>query len=281
MKPRNTFKENEINAFKPAEKIGLVACINPKGRVHMTLITSIMASGPKQITLGQFCMGRSKGYMQQQPEVGFLIMTLDRRVWRGKARWTHKRHDGPEFEIYNDMPMFRYNAYFGINTVHYLDMIETFGEEKLPMAAVIPAAVLTRLAKSAAATGHAERILKPFAENLFNGMNTLKFLSHVGGDGIPVIIPIIQCQASDSRRLVFSPLPFRNELRALPTDTSVAIFGLNLKMQSVLVRGCFTGFRHYRGIQVGVVDIEWVYNSMPPCHDQIYPARKIEPVLKF
>jgi hypothetical protein len=281
MKTRNTFTENEISAFKPAEKIGLVACTNPEGQVHMTLITSIMASGPQQITLGQFCMGRSKWYMQQKPEIGFLIMTLDKRMWRGKARWTHKMHDGPEFEIYNDMPMFRYNAYFGINTVHYLDIIETFGEEKLPMGKIIPAAVLTRSAKSTAATAYKERILKPFAENLFNGFDTLKFLSYIGSDGIPSIIPVIQAQASDSRRLVFSTLPFRDELRAIPADTTIAIFGLNLKMQSVLVRGVFTGFQSYWGIQLGVMNIEWVYNSMPPCHDQIYPEWDIEPVSVF
>ena len=281
MKTRNTFKENEISAFEPAEKIGLVGCINPEGQIHMTLITSIMASGSKQITLGQFCMGRSKWYMQQKPEIGFLIMTMDKRVWRGKARWTHKKHDGPEFEIYNDMPMFRYNAYFGINTVHYLDLIETFGEEKLPMGTIIPAAVLTRFAKSAAKTSHTERILKPFAEDLFNGIATLKFISYISSDGIPAIIPAIQCQASDSRRLVFSTLPFRDELRAIPTGTTIAIFGLNLKMQSVLARGIFTGFRSYRGIEMGVMDIEWVYNSMPPCHDQIYPDREIEPVSEF
>jgi hypothetical protein len=61
----------------------------------------------------------------------------------------------------------------------------------------------------------------------------------------------------------------------------MAMFGLNLKMQSVLTRGNFTGFQTYRGIELGVLDIEWVYNSMPPCHDQIYPELEIEPVTEF
>jgi hypothetical protein len=281
MKTRNTFTSHEIRAFEPAEKIGLVACVTPEGQVHVTLITSIMASNPQQITLGQFCMGRSKWYMQQKPEIGFLIMTMDKRLWRGKARWTHKRQDGPEYEVYNNQPMFRYNSYFGINTVHYLDLIETSGEERLPMGRIIHATVLTRFAKSAAATGSRERILKPFAENLFNRIDTLKFLAWIGSDGIPVIIPAIQCQASDSRRLVFSTRPFREELRAIPADTTIGVFALNLKMQSVLVRGTFSGFRSYRGIRLGVMDIAWVYNSMPPCHDQIYPEWELRPVSEF
>ena len=39
----------------------------------------------------------------------------------------------------------------------------------------------------------------------------------------------------------------------------------------MLVRGTFRGFRRYRAVSLGTVDIEWVYNSMPPAHGQIYP----------
>ena len=154
---KDHFSEDEIKAFEPAEKIGLVASVNPDGDIHLTLITSIMANGPDKLTLGQFCVGLSKWYMQLNPDVGFLIMSMDKRLWRGKARWTHKKTDGPEYEIYNEQPMFRYNAYFGINTVHYLDLVETRGEEKLPMAKIIPAAVITKLAKPAAQTGNKKR----------------------------------------------------------------------------------------------------------------------------
>ncbi len=230
---KHHFSKDEMKVFEPAEKIGLVACVNPDGQIHLTLITSIMACRPSQLTLGQFCMGMSKWYMQLNPQVGFLIMTMDKRLWRGKARWTHKKTDGPEYEIYNDIPMFRYNAYFGINTVHYLDLVETYGEEKLPMGKIIPAAMTTKLAKGAAATGSEERILKPFAESLFNQLDSLKFIAYVGDDGFPIIIPAIQCQASDSRRIVFSTLPYHDELQAIEVGAHLAILGVSLKMQTV------------------------------------------------
>jgi hypothetical protein len=281
MTMRKTFTQNEIRAFAPAEKIGLVACINPEGEIHVTLLTSIMAAGPKQLTLGQFSTGLSKYYMQLNPNVGFLVMSMDKQLWRGRARWTHKRSDGPEYEIYNNQPMFRYNAYFGINTVHYLDLVEIANDGKLPMGKIIPAAIITRFAKGAAATGNQVPILKPFAENLFNQLDALKFLAHIGKNGFPRIIPIIQCQASDSRRLVFSALAFHDELQTITANTSVGIFGLNLRMQSVFVRGAFRGFKRYRGATLGVLDIAWVYNSMPPSHGQIYPEPKLEPVTNF
>jgi hypothetical protein len=281
MNPRDTFTEEEFKAFAPAEKIGLVACVNPEGNIHVTLITSLMAAGSRQLTLGQFSTGLSKYYMQLNPNVGFLVMSMDRRLWRGKARWTHKRSEGPEYEIYNNLPMFRYNTYFGINTVHYLDLVEIGSEGKLPMGRIIPAAVVTRLAKGAAATGNPEPILKPFAENLFNRLDALKFLAHIGRDGFPGIIPVIQCQACDSRRLVFSTLAFQDELQSIPAGTTMGIFGLNLKMQSVFVRGVFRGIDRYRGARLGVLDIDWVYNSMPPSHGRIYPESKLEPVRDF
>jgi hypothetical protein len=281
MNKRSTFTEAEFVAFAPAEKIGLVASINPENRVHVTLITSIMAAGPDCLTIGQFCMGRSKWHMQNNPNIAFLVMSLDRKMWRGKARWTHKRFEGPEYEFYNNLPMFRYNAYFGINTVHYLDPVEISGPEVLPMARIVPAAMLTRLAKGAARTGNGQRILKPFGEDLFNRMDALKFIAYLGDDGFPVLTPAIQCQACDSRRLVFSTLAYPTELRTIRPGTNLAVFCLNLKMQSVLVRGTFKGFSRLRMMPMGLIDIEWVYNSMPPCHEQIYPPVDLEPVTVF
>lgn len=278
---RTAFTPEEQKAFAPAEKIGIVACSDPEGRPHVTLITSIMAPRPGQLTLGEFCRGLSKAYIQQNPRIAFLIMTMDRHFWRGRARWTHLRREGPEYQRYNDLPMFRYNSYFGINTVHYLDLIATEEPSRLPMARVVLGALLTRLGKAAAATGESRRILKPFAEDLFNRLGSLKFLSYLGAEGFPELVPVIPCQAADSRRLAFSPLAFGRELQPLGAGTQVAVFGLTLGMEDVLVRGTFGGFRRFRGIRLGTVDIEWVYNSMPPAHGQIYPEVPLAPVTEF
>ena len=278
---RDSFNTEEIAAFEPAEKVGLVATINPEGQIHLTMITSIMAIGQKKLTIGQFCMGRSKWFMQQNPNVSFMVMTLDRNLWRGKAKWNHKEFEGPEFEKYNNMPMFRYNAYFGINTVHYLDLVEIGSKEPLPMPKIVLSAILTKVAKGGMVTHQHEPILKPFAERLFNQLDSLTFLSYMGDDGFPVIVPIIQCQAADSRRLSFSALAYHDELSQLPGNTQVSVFCMNLKMQSVMVRGTFTGFKPSRLITIGNVDIEWVYNSMPPNHDQIYPPIELKPVTNF
>lgn len=278
---KTSFTEQEMKSFEPAEKIGLVACVNPEGLPHISLITSIMASKSNQITLGQFCKGLSKAYIQKNPHVAFLIMTMDKKMWRGRALWTHRKNEGPEYECYNNIPMFRYNTYFGINTVHFLDLLETSDALDLPMGKIIFSALLTKLIKGRVKTKMKDRILKPFAENLFNQLGSLKFVAYVGTDGFPVIVPVIQCQAADSRRLAFYPMAFQDELQHIPKETTVAVFGLTMKMEDVLVRGSFRGFNRIMGLKVGTIDIKWVYNSMPPAHGQIYPEVALKPIVDF
>ena len=281
MKRRTKFTQQEMKSFEPAEKIGILASINPKGQPHISLITSIMAPKPDQITLGQFCEGLSKQYIQQNHNVAFLIMTMDKKLWRGKAHWSHLKKEGPEYERYNEIPMFRYNTYFGINTVHYLDLIETSESQSLPMPQIILAAMLTKLAKGSVPADKADRILTPFAEQLFNQFDSLKFLAYIGADNYPCVIPVIQCQAADSRTLAFSSLAFQDELARLEPGTEVAVFGLTMAMEDVLVRGTFQGFKSHRFVKLGTVGIQWVYNSMPPAHGQIYPEVQLETVRKF
>ena len=111
-----TFSADDIQALQPAMKIGLLATVNPEGLPHLTLLASLRANTPTQLTFGQFIEGTSKGFLRQNPRAGFLVMTLDKNLWRGKATFTHTARQGPEFDLYNNQPMFRYNAYFGVHT---------------------------------------------------------------------------------------------------------------------------------------------------------------------
>jgi hypothetical protein len=278
---KNLFSEADMKAFEPAEKVGIITTVTPEGLPHMSLLTSVMAAKPNQMTVGEFCQGKSKEYMRLTSKIGFAILTLDKKLWRGKALWTHLKKEGPEYEIYNNQPMFRYNTYFGINTVHYFDLIQTTPGSSLPLVSVVKSALLTKMAKGSAAKGNQKRVLSYFGENLFNGLDSIKFLSFIGDDGFPVIIPVIQSQAADNSRLAFHPGAFGIELNMLKPGMTVSVFCLTMQMEDVLVRGIFNGYSRYRGIKLGTLDIDWVYNSMPPNHGQIYPPVPLERVVNF
>ena len=270
-----------MKAFAPSEKVGIIATVTPERFPHMSLLTSVMAPAPAQLTIGEFCKGMSKAYMRQNPKIGFAILTLDKKIWRGKALWTHSKKEGPEYEVDNQQPMFRYNTYFGINTVHYLDLQETSTGEALPLLNIAASAVLTKIAKGAAAKNNPQGALSYFGKDLFNRLDSLKFLSYIGDDDYPVVIPVIQCQASDDSRLAFHPGAFSSDLNRLKPGTPTAVFGLTMQMEDVLVRGTFNGYARHRGIRLGTLDIDWVYNSMPPNHGQIYPPVPLTAVVGF
>ena len=275
------FSPEDIKAFEPENKIALLATRNEQGLPHLTLITTMQANGPTELVWGQFTEGASKKNILSNPETGFLIMTLDKSLWRGKAIWKHSKTEGDEYVRFNKLPMWRYNSYFGLHTIHYMDLVETTEKASLPLAGIVLSALLTKVAKSSAKTKREDRIFNTWTEAFFNKLDTLKFLAYVSEDGFPNIIPLLQCQDSGSHRLVFHPGVYADELNSINKDADVAVFGLSLAMEDVLVRGKFIGFKRHRTIKLGIIELNWVYNSMPPLVGQIYPPVEVSTVEDF
>lgn len=281
MQERRLLTQADMDAFGQEVKVGLLSTINPEGLPHITLITSIMAKDEERVMFGQFSEGLSKMNVKENPNTAFMVMTTDRKIWRGRARWTSEAKKGEDYERYNSLPMFRYNAYLGIHTVHYMDLVSVSGPEGLPVAgiagSILGALALGKSAKNASPA----KVMNAWTLGFFNRLDTLKFLAFVGQDGFPRIIPCFGLKAAGSDRLVFSPLAYKKEFAAIARGQKVAVFGLSFKMEDVLVRGSYWGPDRRMGIPSAVVDVDFVYNSMPPVPGQIYPATGLEPVREF
>ncbi len=276
-----TFSEQDMQSFEPAMKIGLLATINENGLPHLTLITSLKAGSPNTVIWGQFTEGMSKKHVLKNPRTGFLIMSLDKEVWRGKAKWSYALKSGSDFDWYNNIPMFRYNAYFGIHTVHYMDLIKHSGKAPLPMNRIVFAAIKTSLARMTAPGKAQHDALNPWSLAFLRKLDNLKFLSYIDRDGYPVILPVIQAQAANTGEILFSTSVFGDEIRAIPAGCEMAMLGMALSMEDVLVRGTYTGLERRGGMQVGSLKVNWVYNSMPPVPGQIYPKSAVQPVSEY
>ncbi len=280
MTPKQALSPDDFTALAAETKVGLLATVTPEGLPHVTLITSLRGLDAGHLMFGQFSEGMSKGNVRENGNCGFFVLTLDRRTWRGRAVWTHEKKEGPEYELFNSMPMFRYNAYFGIHTVHYLDLLEVTGPAPLPLARSAASLAVAGLFSPFSARRRAEPVMKPWARSFMNALTTLKFVAHVGEDGFPRIIPCIGCRAADPGRLVFSPLAAPGEFAAIPAGATVAVFGMGMQAESVLMRGPLYWFSR-AGVRLGVVDVDWVYNTMPPVPGQVYPEKPLSPVTDF
>lgn len=276
----NTFTKEAIATFKPMMKIGLLATITPEGHPHLTMLSTLMAADEKTMTWGQFTEGTSFHNVRENPKVGWLIMTMDKDLWRGQGIFTHTKKSGSEFDFYNNVPMFRYNAYFGIHTAYYMDMEAHTGKQSLPMGAVVLSAIKTIFSKLLFRKGKTA-VLNEWSQSLYNKLDNLKFLAYVTETGYPVIIPVIQTQSAGSQHLIFSTGVYTDELKDIPKGISMALFGLSLDMTDVVVRGTYHGLRRVGPHRCGVLAVDWVYNPMPPIPQQIYPPLPLEAVEIF
>jgi hypothetical protein len=276
-----TFTDEDIESFKPEMKVGLLATVNGQGLPHLTLISTLQASSPTELFWGQFAEGLSKANIKKNSNAGFLIMTLDRNLWRGTANFTHTARSGKEYDLLNDTPMFRYNAYFGIHTVYYMDLVEQTGKEPLPMNNIIQAAVKTMVAKTLAGKGSHKPVLNHFTHRLIDKIDNLKFLAYIDKEGYPIIIPVIQSQTAGDDRVIFSSSVFSEDLKAIPQGTAAAFFCMSFDMQTVLLRGEYKGIRSIAGFECGEIEVNWIYSPMPPKMEQVYPLRKLEKITTF
>jgi hypothetical protein len=240
-----------------------------------------MASDTKKLVFGQFTEGLSKQNIQQNPKVGFMVMSLDKDVWRGKALFTHTAKDGKDYDFYNNVPMFRYNSYFGVHTAYYLDLIGHSGKHALPMNSIILSAVKTMIGRNLAGKREKQVILNPWSQAFLNKLDNLKFLAYVDTDGYPVIIPAIQAQCLDREYVVFDTGVYHEELLGIPKGVSLAVFAMALTMEDVLLRGEYQGIQRIGGFKQGLVKLDYVYNPMPPVPGQVYPPQPLQQVEQY
>jgi hypothetical protein len=177
--------------------------------------------------------------------------------------------------------MFRYNAYFGVHTVYYLDLISHSGKIPLPMNKIIFAAVKTMVARTLVNKPGKLPVLNSWTRAFVDKIDNLKFLAYVNEDGFPVIIPAIQTQSLDSQHVLFSTTVYTEELQAIPSGIPLAVFNMALTMEDVLLRGQYLGIQRMGGVKAGVVKVDWVYNPMPPVPGQVYPPVELTAVTQF
>jgi len=246
-------------------KVALLGTMDDQGFPHLTFMNTIQGLDERNLTFGQFCMGLSKEHLLVRPECAFLALGADKTWLHGRARYTHTAKTGPEFDEYNNKPLFRYNSYVGINTVWYLDLLGISDMQKLAALQVATGALRSRMIAKKAAKNESGALSK-FSVELFSELAGPKFLCYEAADGGLTIIPVIQACAAGTDRIVISR---SKDLAAIPPNANVAIYALNLKMQNVLVKGVIA--QHKKGI---VVDVQRVYNAMPPTSGYIYPKEK-------
>jgi len=259
-------------------KIGLLATRDPEGLPHVTLITSLNAKDPTRLMFGQFCEGLGKSHLQSDPRAAFMIVNSRGRCWSGTAHWAEKASGGADLDAYNSKPMFRYNAYFGVHTVHYLDLVHYAGNHALPrLRLALGAGALAAARTLRVSDAGSVPALSNWAQRLLRSPRTLKFASWIADNGYPRLSLPLPCTAANSGRLLMSGTPAGASSGPPRPGQQLSVFAINLDMESVLVRGTW---RH-RGRLLSDLELDYVYNSMPPKQGQVYPRQPLRAISSF
>lgn len=262
----NKIKEVDKKDFENCYKIALVAMFDDEDDIHIALYSSLMNKGDDKFIFGEFVIGESKRYIHEKPKTGFLIMSVSREFWTGKMKFTHFATEGEDYVKLNEQPLFRFNTYMGVHKVHYADLIDISERTKLDMGGIVKNALKVLIRKSSIKGDVKKPALKPWAQKFLSKIDTLMFIGFEDEDGYPVLVPVIQAQAVSPSRIVLTRKPYADILKNLKDGQRVAIYGASLDMDAVLVKGTYHDYKK----DLGYVDIDKVYNTVPPKHGRIF-----------
>jgi len=266
---------DEAVEFTQAEiMLKLISTIDERRWPHITLISSNHAISKDQIVWGSFVTGQSKKNVLKNPKQGIFYMTANMpfKFLQVKADFLHAKKEGDELEYFNKLELMRYFTYVRVHTAYFNKVKAARPIRNLPLSGILVGIIKDLIGKRGAKTGLDEKRLNVLGYKLFSAPIAVRVISYIDpSDGYPVMIPCIQLQAADHNRLVFPPSVLKEDLAQIPPNSKVAVFGMNFDYANQLVKGTFTGFKKFRGIKFGVIEIEEIYNSCPPIIGKIYP----------
>lgn len=274
------FSDDVIQFTQPDIMLKLVSTIDDRGWPHITMISSNRAINKNQLVWGQFTEGTSKKYIKKNPKQGIFYMTAEMpfKFVQVKADFTHFTTEGEDLEHFNKSQLMRYFTYVRVHTAYYNSLIASTQVRNLPLFGIVKGILKDIIGKGGAKTGLDEKRLNVIGYKLFTAPIAVRVISYIDpSDGYPILIPCIQLQAADHNRLVFPPSILKEDLHQIPVNSKVAVFGMNFDFVNQVVKGTFTGFKKFRGITFGVIEIEEIYNSCPPKPGKIYPEIEVLP----
>jgi len=73
---------------------------------------------------------------------------------------------------------------------------------------------------------------------------------------------------------------YADEITLVPQGP-VALYAMALSMETVMVKGIYTPAPRKSIIKAGILQVDQVYNTMPPVPGLIYPRQPLDPVKEF
>ncbi|MBD3353789.1 MAG: hypothetical protein GF364_20070 [Candidatus Lokiarchaeota archaeon] len=279
---KKTLTDDELRFTQKDIMLKLLSTIDERGWPHITMISCMGAKRNGEFIWGQFSQGRSKKYVRENSKQGFYIMnssiSIPIKFIHGKINLKRIEDEGENIETFSKIPLLRYNTYLNCWRAYINDIVAVSPFRKISLLGMGKGILAGTIAKGGINDEDSEDKLSNWAYNLINSALSFKFICYLDpSDGYPLIIPCLQLRAANKSTLIFPKSQFKDELNEIPLNSHIAVSVHNFEAISHLINGRLVEYKKSRGITVGIVEIDEIYNPMPPVPGVIYPKRKPRP----
>ena len=274
---RTTLNQEEIAKFAAEIKYSFIGVMNDEGYPHVNLIGSLEAKSDHELMFGKTYYGTTKVLMQEKKKCAFLLASLTMEYWRGRLNYTGSTPSGDDMLYYNNKPKNRYNAYYPVNEVMYMDLLDVdYGPIDFP-AYIAAAQKAGAVAANYVGNTGEDPLTGPCME-IVGRQDCIKFLAYEGEDGYPCFVPMIHAIPVGVDRFIFAEEPHGEDVRTIPAGAKVTLHCISMfTMQAIQFRGIYQGLQE----GIGVIDVKQVYNPMVPRPDIIYPRKPFARITEF
>ncbi|MDR0884814.1 MAG: pyridoxamine 5'-phosphate oxidase family protein [Clostridiales Family XIII bacterium] len=271
----------DFNIFENEKTLDYIATVNEDGTPHITVFSSVLIHDEETLMFGEYCRGKSKDNILNNPFIGILAMTPEGTYATGTACWTKRLTSGPEHELFNNIPRLRYNATYGYEFIHFLSVQDFSTLQRTDAAAISESTLKTEAAAAEATHNQTESVVPYVGRQLFAEDDALKFIAYVDSDGYPQLVYVPQAKLVEGNIVVLDTSLNSEELNQIPDDAPVAIMAMVPRLgASIQVEGNIQ--RETRaGADILLLNILRVYSGNTPKAGYIYPPEPIDAVRLF
>jgi len=243
-------------------------------------------------------MWKSKRNIQENSKVACAVTSLEGlETYVFKGDFKEFQYKGELVEKANNKPLFKYNAYTGVRGVGIISVKKTYPPFKMINLSMITNALKIKIGKGKVNSypeNETEIKIKSFLHpriiNSFKGLLSLKAMAFIDEDDYPMILPLTSISPKkNGQRLVFAFSGMKKYIEKIPLLSKVAICIFKMKSDKNLLslmmsdkiplgvvqpvayqlKGRFKGINKFRGVHLGIIDLEEVYSASPPLCGQL------------
>lgn len=249
--------------YEQGEVAKFLATVSREGIPNVVLILSQVPVAPGKVAFGEFMMVKTLANLESNPRVASIALTEKLEMAGFKGEVEYWAESGEYVDKINDIELFRYNAYGGINNIAVLDLLEI-----LPLPEKISLLKAGREFLSMRAAGRpagGNGALVPEAiTSKFNGIMSIKVLAFAGEDGFPEVRPIFGVRMSAGGEMKFKISSYNKRLGEIKPGAPVAMNVLTMDLLSYQLKGVLKRFEKRAGVEMGVVQVDSAFSCIPP-----------------